>query len=279
MAIEEEWIPTRNYSSRGGAEPVKLAVHATEGILRYDDLGYFFQGDVGASSHAGADNYSTVFGAYVDEDYGAWTQCNMNSVCLAIEQCAPSGASYNYSREYWLANYDLLLHNTARWLRHMSDKWAIPLVGLSSSQAQDSWTPGVCQHANFGTPGCNHGDCGPGYPIDKVLEWAWSGAPSGPPETPAEEDIMTPACARWKGNLYFTCIGKNDSVVYYKGPDTGGEFWQVDPGSHAIGGNSIHVDDDGIVISYINPGHAVCTYERALSGGDWRWADRGGQAK
>jgi hypothetical protein len=173
VAIEEEWIPTGNYSYRDPSGICKLALHNTEGILRMDDLGAFFQGDVGASSHSGADNYQEVFGAYVDENDGAWTQCGMNNVCISLEQCAPQGASYDYSREYWLENYDLLLHNAARWLAHMAAKWSIPLVPLTDyGQATDSWSRGIVEHSWLGEPGCGHGDCGPGYPTDIVIEWA-----------------------------------------------------------------------------------------------------------
>lgn len=281
MAINEIWIPSPNYSYRDPNSVCKAVLHATEGIMRIRDLGNFFQGDVGASSHFGSDNYeNAVFGAYVDENDSAWTQGGRNPDCISIEQCAPSGASYNYSRGYWLDNYDRLLHNTAIWLAYISPKWNIPLVELTPSQAQDSWSRGVCQHVDLGPPGSNHGDCGPGYPIDKVLEWARAGTPSTPPIQEAPGMNASSAYDR-AGNSHFACIGATDGSVYYLAP--GSDWYKVDPNqSGALGGADIAIDlsNNMTVITYINRNKNVCTYHHEVnSGRTWIFKNWGGQAQ
>jgi hypothetical protein len=194
LTLEEVWIPTANYSYRDPGAVTRLVLHTTEGVQRIRDLGYFFQGPVGASSHSGSDNYEDlVFGAYVDENDSAWTQANANPWCISLEQCTPEGASYTWSRDYWLGSYERLLRNGAYWLAAMGAKWNIPLTELSPSQAQNPGVRGVCQHVDLGSMGGNHGNCGPGYPIDVVLGWArdyQAETPPPPQPQPMEDEDM-----------------------------------------------------------------------------------------
>jgi hypothetical protein len=280
MAIDEVWLPVNTYSSRSGAEVLKFAFHATEGILDLYDLQPFFNSNGQASSHWGVDNIHDEVGAYVDETWKAWTQCEMNPWCISVEQCAPNGASYGYSREYWLSEYDHMLHVSARLLRYACDKWSIPLRLLNNTQAQDTWTKGVVQHMNFGQPGCGHGDCGTGYPIDKVLEWAQTG---GGIATDESGGLMSSAVLwpRRDGRKYMVCVGE-DRRLYYRGPDTGGSWHMVDP-KQAEGavksGGSLDVDDAGRLLTcYTRSDGNVCTYLRGSGGGSWGWEDHGGNA-
>jgi hypothetical protein len=183
------WIPSPHF---GTADPQKLkgAFHTTQGADTIQSLGGWFQNPSAmCSSHFGADNYTTTYGAYVSESDTAWTQGNMNGVCESIELCGYA----EWSRETWLGPKLLLTQNAARWMRYIHDKYAIPMVWLNDSQAQDSWSKGFAQHVNFGQKGSGHWDCGGGFPTDKVLEWAKAGAPgTTPPEeiAPIEEDDM-----------------------------------------------------------------------------------------
>jgi len=68
------------------------------------------------------------------------------------------------------------LKNMAQWVKEESDYWGIPLKALTDSEAQGSGK-GVCQHENLGSWGCGHYDCGPGFPMDKLLELAGGTAP------------------------------------------------------------------------------------------------------
>lgn len=282
MGINEIWIPSPNYSSRSTSGIRLLVLHTTEGVQKIRDLGYFFQGNVGASSHSGSDNYENfVFGAYVDENDSAWTQCNYNGACIALEQCTPSGAAYNWSRDYWLGSYERLLRNSAMWVAHMAGKWNIPIVSLSPSAAQ-SGGRGVCDHVDLGPSGCGHGDCGPGYPMDKVIQWAKEYQNGQQPETGGSE-YMSASADEWDGEVYFACVGV-DNRVYYKGPDTDGQWRTVDENSAAKSGADILVTKTGkpagkVIITYTNTSGNVCTYERASGGGGFTWSNRGGNAR
>lgn len=283
MAITEKWMPSPNYSSRGGVTITKAVHHLTVGAQTIESLGGFFaNASVQASSHHGADNAKrSIFGAYVYEQNKAWTQGNANPYCVSLELCTPSGAE-NWSRDYWLNNQNTLLRNAAEWTAYVCGKYGIPIVALSSSQAQTQSTKGVCQHRDGGANWGGHVDCGNGFPMDKVIEWAKSGTPSAP----ESEDMSTPAFAYWynpntdKSELYMVCIGKSDSRLYYAGPDTQYKWVMVDPNSKAIGGATLAAAKNGeLTAGYVATSNAVVSYTRASGGGGWVWKDRGGQAK
>jgi hypothetical protein len=266
-----------------------LVIHNTEGITRIRDLGNFFgSSSSGVSSHSGSDNYENgVLGAYVDEANAAWTQGNANGAAISIEQCAPGGASADWSRSYWLGSQERLLRNTAMWAAHMSAKYNIPLVALSSSQAQGSGR-GVCQHVNLGSWCGNHSNCGPGYPMDQVIAWAkeYAGGGGTSPAPPAEKGLyMTASSARdAAGYLHLACIGADDGKVYYKRGD-GPDFYAVDAGQgSARSGADISIGTDQsktetITITYVNGAGAVCTYAKPVAGGSFVSAGWGGGAK
>jgi hypothetical protein len=280
MALKEKWMPSPHYSSSRGAY-LKAALHTTEGAQTIESLGSWFQQPAAkCSSHHGADNAKRgLFGAYVYENHNAWTQGNMNSVCLSIELCTPSGAASNWSRNTWLGAQETLTRNAAEWVAYVCGKYKIPIVALSASQAQDSTTKGVCQHVNFGSKGSGHHDCGPGFPMDKVIEWAKGGSSSTPAPTP-EDTEMTPSVAfDSQGRMHFACIW-TDGKVNYRPPN--GTWYAVDHGSNALKGGcdiAINPANDYIVITYINQSNAVCTYEKSATASTWSWASRGGSAK
>jgi hypothetical protein len=279
MALNEIWIPSPNYSYRDPGQVRLIVLHTTEGVQRIRDLGYFFQGDTGSSSHSGSDNYEDfVFGAYVDENDNAWTQANANPYCVSLEQCTPSGAANNWSRDYWLNNYDRLLHNSARWVSEMCAKWNVPIVSLSASQA-NSGQRGVCDHVDLGANGGGHSDCGPGYPMDKVIQWAkeYSGGGGGGSPVPEVND-MSVAVKYYGGQLYLAGIGKTDSQVYFKAPGWP-SFVSVDAGSNALSGLTLDIDDEGkAAMGYTNRSNVFCTYhkEDVTSDDPWVWTGHGG---
>jgi hypothetical protein len=43
MSITRKWIPSPNYSSRGGAKVRLIVVHTAEGATNIEDLGNFFK--------------------------------------------------------------------------------------------------------------------------------------------------------------------------------------------------------------------------------------------
>lgn len=183
MALTRVWMPSPNYSGRGGSSVRLIVLHTTEGAQTYQSLGSFFAGPVDASSHAGIDNkVRGTIGEYVSRPNKAWTQSGANPVAVSAELCTPSGAAASWTRDYWLNSQRTLLDNTVDWVREEAAQFGLPIVALTPGQAQGSGR-GVCQHSDLGSWGGGHYDCGNGFPMDYIISKA-SG--SAPPPTPAE---------------------------------------------------------------------------------------------
>jgi hypothetical protein len=274
--MEEVWIPSPHYG--GGHGPFNLAVlHLTVGATTIESLGSWFQ-NPGAqcSSHHGADNYKRgVFGAYVYESNTAWTQGNANNQCESIELCTPENAQ-NWSRSKWLNEQDTLLRNAAEWVAYITKTHNIPLVALNASQSQNGGR-GVTQHMFLGQWGTNHSDCGSGFPMDKVIEWAKGGVSPSP--IPEDDSGMTVSVATdSKGRAHYASIG-TDSAVYYQ-PPTGGWFRCDNAQSGAKSGAGITIDkDDKIIITYTNGSNVACTYSKKVDGPTFAWDAIGGSVR
>jgi hypothetical protein len=271
MAVQEVLCLTNNYSSRGGVQPIKFALHTMEGFTGPNgamDCARYFQGDVGASSHWCIDNFhpnQAVCGVY--EQYAAWTQSQYNSLSFGVEQAGYA----SYSRDKWLNEQGTLLHTTAALMRQICDKYGIPLRSLNASQAQDSWTAGVCDHVDFGSGGGGHHDCGSGYPMDKVIEWAKSGTGGG--TTPESGDsFVSSAVAFYEGKRIIAYINTSGQICV-----NGGAI----AGSNARSGPGLEVDQSNgrKVITYTNTSGKLCTYTQDPGSGDWAWYDTGWTAK
>ena len=284
MTMTEVWIASPNYSARNENDITKLVLHTTEGARTIRDLGNFFANpSAGVSSHFGADNAERgVVGSYVYEQNNAWTQGNANPWCLSIELCTPSGAASGWSRDYWLNNQETLLMNAAEWVAWMAGKYGIPIRALSNAQAQDVSVKGVCQHMNLGSWGGGHSDCGPGFPMDKVIQWATSGGGGSTPAPIQEADrgMSVSVAIDSKGEKWEAGIGLADGSVYYRGPGTNGNWYRCDnQQSGAKSGAGIAIDgDDNVTISYTNASNIACLYNRAPDG-SWSWEALGGDLR
>jgi len=64
-----------------------------------------------------------------------------------------------------------MLLNAADWWREECSILGLPLDRLNDTQAQGNGH-GCCEHINLGAGGGGHVDCGPGFPIDYVLDLA-----------------------------------------------------------------------------------------------------------
>jgi hypothetical protein len=181
MALKRVAILSPNYSGRGGATVRLIVLHTAEGARTYQDLGHYFQGDVGVSSHVGIDDTPGTIGEYVrpPRDWKAWTASNANPVAVQAELCAFA----KWSTAEW-NKHEGMLRNTADWIREEADRFGIPITKLTASQAQGSGR-GVAQHADLGSWGGGHWDCGGAFPIDRVLDMARGSSSSPPPATPA----------------------------------------------------------------------------------------------
>lgn len=179
MALNRLWIPSPCYSSRGGSSVRLIVLHTAEGARTIEDLGHFFQNSANqVSSHTGADDKRGMIGEYVTRGNKAWTAASFNPVAVQIELCGFAA----WSTAEWKNNHHDMLANCADWIREESGKFGIPITKLSASQAQGSGR-GVCQHKDLGAGGGGHVDCGPGFPIDYVLDMARNGT-----EKPQEDD-------------------------------------------------------------------------------------------
>ena len=177
MALSRVWIPSPNYSSRGGTRVRLVVLHTAEGARTYRELGNFFANpSSGVSSHVGIDDTAGTVGEYVTPDGKAWTQANANPYSVAAELCAFA----SWSPSEW-SNHGAMLSNTAAWIAEECSRFGIPLRRLNANQAQ-SGEAGVCQHVDLGTAGGNHWDCGSGFPMDDVMEMAAGGRPNVGPE-------------------------------------------------------------------------------------------------
>jgi peptidoglycan hydrolase-like protein with peptidoglycan-binding domain len=179
MALNRVWIPSPNYSSRGGASVRLLVLHTAEGARTIESLGSFFQNpSAEVSSHAGADDKHNTIGTFVKPEHKAWTCAEFNPVAVQIETCAFAA----WSTAEW-DKHPNMLDNVAKWIKEEAKKYGIPIVRLSASQAQGSGR-GVCQHSDLGARGGGHHDCGPGFPMDRVLKMA-GGSGGGGSTAPA----------------------------------------------------------------------------------------------
>lgn len=262
MALKRVWTPSNNYSS--GSTKRLLVIHSMEGFTGANgakDCAIYFQGNVGASSQVCIDNNRGTIWECVARQYGAWTQCNYNSVSVSCEQ---SGYA-SWSKDYWLTNRSNQLHNVADWLAEESAKYGIPLNKITDPNGK-----GVIYHSNLGSTGCGHSDPGSGWPINEVLQWAKGG--SAP--TPTEEGILvSSAVAFYEGKDYYAYINPSGKVCMNGGV--------VDSDSNAKSGVGLAINPESgqKIISYTNSNGHLCIYYQNKGSGEWIWADKDISAK
>ena len=229
-------------------------LHTAEGARTYQSLGSFFANpSSGVSSHVGIDDTPGVVGEYVRPGEKAWTQANANPYSVAAELCAFA----SWSPAEW-SNHGAMLSNTAAWIAEECARFGIPVRRLNAGQAQGGeW--GVCQHVDLGQAGGNHWDCGPGFPMDDVMEMAAGGSPNtGPqPEKKVGSDMIASTDT---GDGYW--IVKPDGAVYAFGDAVflGGAN---DPDGPGPGGN------------VVPPGHVIVGIAGHGTDGYWLTADEG----
>jgi hypothetical protein len=201
MALKRVWIPSPNYSSRGGASVRLIVLHTAEGARTIESLGSFFgSSSAGVSSQVGADDKVNTVGEYVSRANKAWTQGNFNPIATSMELCGFA----SWTRDEWLNNHGNMLANCAAWIAEEAAHFGVPITKLTPAQAQGSGR-GVCQHIDLGAAGGGHVDCGSGFPYDHVLDLARSGgAPptQPPPEVLAQEDPNMIAIGQMKDGRF-----------------------------------------------------------------------------
>jgi hypothetical protein len=177
MALIREWMPSPCYTGRYGNTVRLIVLHTAEGARTIESLGNFFSNYGNqVSSHTGADDQLGRIGEYVTRGNSAWTAANYNYQAVQLELCGFAA----WTRDEWMNQHHNMLRNAADWIREESGKFGIPITKLNDSQAQGNGR-GVCQHINLGAGGGGHVNCGPGFPMDYVLDMAKS--TTAPPAT------------------------------------------------------------------------------------------------
>jgi hypothetical protein len=217
MPLRRVWIGSPNYSSRSAGVRL-VVVHTAEGARTYQSLGSFFQGRVSASSHVGIDDTAGTIGEYVRRSNSAWTQAAFNSQAVAVELCAFA----KWDRAEW-NRHPNMLRNCASWIAEECAAFGIPIVKLSSAQAQGSGR-GVCGHVELGARGGGHWDPGPGFPWADVIAMAkgGSGGTTAPPPEPKEGDLVAAAMAA-NGTLHVFEL--HDGWIWYSYQPHGQTGW------------------------------------------------------
>jgi N-acetylmuramoyl-L-alanine amidase len=227
MALKRVWIPSPNYSGRGGSSTRLVVLHTTEGAMSYQSLGSFFGNKSSAvSSHVGIDDTPGTVGEYVARGNKAWTQGNANPYSVAAELCAYA----SWSSATWQAHPQMLA-NAAAWVAEESQAFGIPVTRLTAAQAQDGRSKGVCMHVDLGAAGGGHWDCGPNFPIDQVVAMAGGQTPGPAPGPPAPTPDYTQ-----EDNMVLT--DPTTGGVWVVAPDAiPGAVWTYD-GAPFLGGTN-----------------------------------------
>jgi hypothetical protein len=213
VTLNRVWIPSPNYSSRGGAAVRLIVIHTAEGSRTIESLGNFFANPgSGVSSHAGADDKANTVGEYVTRGNKSWTAASYNPVAVQIELCGFAA----WTAAEWHAHPNMLA-NCAAWIAEEAAAFGIPIVRLNAGQAQGS-AAGVCQHVDLGSGGGGHVDCGPGFPMDEVLAMA-GGAPGGAPGTPPASARPWPGPQQGDPDMFTVQVMEENGAVYVCGPE------------------------------------------------------------
>lgn len=215
--LNRVWIPSPNYSSRGGAGVRLIVLHTAEGARTIESLGGYFQGNVSASSHVGADDKHNTVGEYVRRDNKAWTQSDYNSVAVSLELCGFAA----WSTDEW-HRHPNMLENCALWIAEEAAHYGLPITRLSPAEAQGSGR-GVCQHVDLGAGGGGHHDCGSGFPMNEVLTMAHGGSPA--PTPTQESDDMIASALSDGGSLHVFWVGTDLRTVRYRWQRKGESDW------------------------------------------------------
>lgn len=156
-----------NKSSRGGAHPTLIVIHATvshnrKGLADLRAIGEFFQNpNVDASSHVCTDNEGNSARYVLDQDK-AWHCAAYNRLSLGIEQILPADGS-EITRDMY--------RETARWVARWSKKYHIP-IRVGSVSGGRVTRSGVVFHSQLGSLGGGHSDPGRNYSMNDMLNLA-----------------------------------------------------------------------------------------------------------
>ena len=183
LAVAAGWVPSPNYSSRGGTKVTGVCIHTAEGPTDANSLGaYFARTSVQASSHEGADESKRV--RYVDYAFEAWTLRNGNPWTDNLEMCGFA----SWTRAQWLAHPGML-RNAAQWVAERCHARNIPPRRITADDIRAGRRSGYFAHWDYtrGTDDGTHWDVGSNFPwdvFDGLVQDAYNG-------TTQEDDMPT----------------------------------------------------------------------------------------
>jgi len=213
MSLKRKWMPSPNYSSRGGAKVRLIVLHTAEGATTIESLGNFFgSSSSGVSSQVGIDDKAGTIGEYVKRGSKSWTQAEFNPVATSAELCGFA----KWSTSEWKSKHATMLDNAARWIAEESKYFGVPIVKLSSSQAQGSGR-GVCAHSDLGARGGGHTDPGAGFPWSDVIAAAknYAAGKGGG----GSDDYMKPPAWLWDWLSWYETTERKNSERPKGAPD------------------------------------------------------------
>jgi hypothetical protein len=273
MALKRVWIPSPNYSSRGGSSVRIVVVHTAEGATTYQSLGNFFANrSAQVSSHTGIDDTPNTIGEYVKPPDKAWTAAAYNPAAIQTELCGFA----SWTPATW-AKHPTMLENCAAWIREECQRYGLPIVKLNAAQAQAGGR-GVCGHVDLGRGGGGHWDPGPSFPWTDVINMAKGGAPPTPePAPPKPEEIeMIASAVADNGSLHTFVVGPSRKAVWYTWQKKGQSGWNGGAAGKQVAkltkfadapgeirGISAELNDGGVLHVFVtlNDGSTVYTWQ------------------
>lgn len=178
MSVRKPPFIVDSVPTHGPRTPSYIVLHTTEGLGTVESYARYFRGTPAGLGSSFLVERSGRTGIYVarltDKTY---TQKDQNSRCIGIEQSGFAATS----RKDWLSKYRRQLFATAWLCAWLCDELGIPpiLAGSESSGRAFTHSKGITQHRWL--PLNDHTDCGTGYPIDFVAQYAAKWAKNGGP--------------------------------------------------------------------------------------------------
>jgi hypothetical protein len=162
-------LPSPHHSSRHGAKPRLIVVHAAEGILDVEKLGRWFADPASMiSTHAGAGPDGRL-GLYVPPALAAWSVIQYNRVALSVMLCTAPRADRLPPAGWWAMMP--MLDTAARWIGREAAAAGIRMVKLDTDQARAEDANGVCGFSDLID---GRVDVGPAFPWHYLLEQAFT---------------------------------------------------------------------------------------------------------
>jgi peptidoglycan hydrolase-like protein with peptidoglycan-binding domain len=212
MSLNRVWIPSPNYSGRGGSGVRLVVVHTTQGggTDTYQSLGNYFANSASqVSSHVGIDDTPGTVGEYVAPDQKAWTAADANPYAIQGECCAMAEWTAEWSA------HPQMLANCAAWIAEECARFGIPIRKIGESQAA-AGEAGVCGHADLGYAGNDHWDPGPAFPWGDVLAMAGGTAVDLGPSSPSSPPVAAGEAPPWPGR-YLDVVTQGADVSTWQG--------------------------------------------------------------